>query len=46
MSSYRLMTYLSDRGPRAGFAVEEKVYDLAEAAGKERYNNILAVLQD
>lgn len=46
MPNYRLATYLSHRGPRAGLVVGETIYDLAEATEQERYNNILGVLQD
>lgn len=46
MSGYRLLSYESHTGPRAGLAVGDSVYDLAEATGVDRYASVLAVLQD
>lgn len=46
MSSYRLATYQSHAGPRAGVAIGAAVYDLAEITANERYSSMLAVLQD
>lgn len=44
--SYRLLSFVSEEGPRAGLLVEGQVYDLARMAGDERLATVLAVLAD
>jgi 2-keto-4-pentenoate hydratase/2-oxohepta-3-ene-1,7-dioic acid hydratase in catechol pathway len=46
MAGHKLITYLADAGPRAGFVVDDRVYDLADATGKSAYDDMLAVLRD
>ena len=46
MTSYRLLSYQSSEGPRAGIAVGEIVYDLATLTGKQAYAAVLGVLDD
>ncbi|HVB34359.1 MAG TPA: fumarylacetoacetate hydrolase family protein [Patescibacteria group bacterium] len=42
--SYRLVTYETPRGPRAGLLLGEAVFDLAELTGKVSYATMLGVL--
>jgi 2-keto-4-pentenoate hydratase/2-oxohepta-3-ene-1,7-dioic acid hydratase in catechol pathway len=44
--NYRLLSFESGEGPRAGLLVEGQVYDLARIAGDERLATVLAVLAD
>jgi 2-keto-4-pentenoate hydratase/2-oxohepta-3-ene-1,7-dioic acid hydratase in catechol pathway len=46
MPSYMLVTYQSDKGPRAGVAVGDKLFDAAALARKAGYSSVLAILQD
>ena len=46
MSSYKLVTYQSPQGPRAGLVVDDKVFDLAGATGRPSYATMLDVLRD
>jgi len=46
MASYRLLTYQSSDGPRAGLAVANTVYDLATLTGRPDYASVLGVLND
>ncbi len=46
MSPYKLATYQSAQGPRAGLVVEEMVYDVATATGRASYAEVLDVLRD
>jgi 2-keto-4-pentenoate hydratase/2-oxohepta-3-ene-1,7-dioic acid hydratase in catechol pathway len=46
MSQYKLATYRSPQGPRAGLVVDETVFDLAAATGRASYVTMLDVLRD
>ena len=46
MSQYKLVTYQSPQGPRAGLVVDETVFDLADATGRAPYAVMLEVLRD
>lgn len=46
MASFRLATYKSDNGPRAGLLVGERAYDLAEVTGRPQLSSVLQVLED
>ncbi len=46
MSQYKLVTYQSPQGPRAGLVVDETIFDLADATGRPTYAVMLEVLRD
>ena len=46
MASYLLVTYQSDKGPRAGIAVGDKLFDAAALTRKPAYASVLAILND
>jgi len=46
MSSYRLVTYQSEKGPRAGVVVDEKLFDAAALTRKAAYASVLDILND
>jgi 2-keto-4-pentenoate hydratase/2-oxohepta-3-ene-1,7-dioic acid hydratase in catechol pathway len=46
MSQYKLATYQSPQGPRAGLIVDEAIFDLAAATGSADYATMLDVLRD
>jgi 2-keto-4-pentenoate hydratase/2-oxohepta-3-ene-1,7-dioic acid hydratase in catechol pathway len=46
MTSYKLMTYQADSGPRTGFIVDDSAFDVVEATGNPAYATMLAVLRD
>jgi 2-keto-4-pentenoate hydratase/2-oxohepta-3-ene-1,7-dioic acid hydratase in catechol pathway len=46
MSQYKLVTYQSTQGPRAGLVIDETVFDVAAATGRAAYVTMLDVLQD
>jgi 2-keto-4-pentenoate hydratase/2-oxohepta-3-ene-1,7-dioic acid hydratase in catechol pathway len=46
MTSYRLLTYQSAQGPRAGIAIRETVHDLASVSNRNDYASMLGVLND
>lgn len=46
MTNYKLVTYQSSQGARAGVVVEEQVYDLALLSGRPSYVTMLDVLSD
>jgi 2-keto-4-pentenoate hydratase/2-oxohepta-3-ene-1,7-dioic acid hydratase in catechol pathway len=46
MTAYRLVSYQSSDGPRAGLVVVETVYDLATLTGRIAYQSVLGVLND
>jgi 2-keto-4-pentenoate hydratase/2-oxohepta-3-ene-1,7-dioic acid hydratase in catechol pathway len=46
MSGYKLATYQSMQGPRAGVVVEESVFDAAELSGQPAYASMLGILED
>jgi 2-keto-4-pentenoate hydratase/2-oxohepta-3-ene-1,7-dioic acid hydratase in catechol pathway len=46
MASYKLVTYQSSQGPRAGLLVGEQVFDAAELTGQFSYASVLDILND
>jgi 2-keto-4-pentenoate hydratase/2-oxohepta-3-ene-1,7-dioic acid hydratase in catechol pathway len=46
MSSYKLVTFESADGPRAGMVVDERVHDIAALTGRPAYATVLGVLAD
>jgi 2-keto-4-pentenoate hydratase/2-oxohepta-3-ene-1,7-dioic acid hydratase in catechol pathway len=46
MAGYKLATYQSMQGPRAGIVVEESVFDAAELSGQPSYASVLGILED
>ena len=46
MTSFRLLTYRSARGPRAGLAVSDRFADAADATGNAAYASVLGILDD
>src|SRR5690242_2018681 len=46
MSQYKLVTYQSAQGPRAGLVVDDTIFDLAAATGRPSYATMLDVLRD
>jgi 2-keto-4-pentenoate hydratase/2-oxohepta-3-ene-1,7-dioic acid hydratase in catechol pathway len=46
MAAYKLVTYQSMQGPRAGVVVDESVFDAAELSGEGSYVSMLGILED
>src|SRR5690349_18003605 len=46
MAAYKLATYQSMQGPRAGVVVDETVFDAAELSGQASYATVLGILED
>jgi 2-keto-4-pentenoate hydratase/2-oxohepta-3-ene-1,7-dioic acid hydratase in catechol pathway len=46
MAGYKLATYQSSIGPRAGLVIDDKVFDAAKLTGKEAYASVLGILED
>jgi 2-keto-4-pentenoate hydratase/2-oxohepta-3-ene-1,7-dioic acid hydratase in catechol pathway len=46
MPSYKLVTYQSDKGPRAGIVVDDKLFDAAALTRKAGYASMLDILND
>jgi 2-keto-4-pentenoate hydratase/2-oxohepta-3-ene-1,7-dioic acid hydratase in catechol pathway len=46
MAHYRLATYQSPQGPRAGLVIDDTIFDLAAATGRASYATMLDVLRD
>jgi 2-keto-4-pentenoate hydratase/2-oxohepta-3-ene-1,7-dioic acid hydratase in catechol pathway len=46
MSSFKLATYVSAHGPRAGVVVDEMVFDAAKLAGRPDYETVLGILNE
>jgi 2-keto-4-pentenoate hydratase/2-oxohepta-3-ene-1,7-dioic acid hydratase in catechol pathway len=46
MSSYKLATYQTADGPRAGLVVDDKVFDAAKLTGKAAYASVIGILED
>lgn len=46
MAGYRLATYQSASGPRAGLIVGETIFDAAELTKQPRYASVLGILED
>src|SRR6202035_2815025 len=45
-AGYKLATYRSADGPRAGLVVEDKVFDAAKLAGNAAYASVIGILND
>ena len=45
-AGYKLATYRSSEGPRAGLVIGEEVFDAAKLTGKAAYASVLAILED
>src|ERR1700674_4232783 len=45
-AGYKLATYQSAEGPRAGLVVDDKVYDAAKLTGKAAYASVIGILDD
>ncbi len=43
--SYKLLTYASDRGPRAGLLIGQQVIDAADATGQEAWSTVTGALE-
>jgi 2-keto-4-pentenoate hydratase/2-oxohepta-3-ene-1,7-dioic acid hydratase in catechol pathway len=46
MAGYKLATYQSMQGPRAGIVVDETVFDAAELTGVATYASVIGILED
>jgi 2-keto-4-pentenoate hydratase/2-oxohepta-3-ene-1,7-dioic acid hydratase in catechol pathway len=42
--SYKLLTYRSERGPRAGLLIADQVFDASELTGRQEYSTVLGIL--
>src|SRR3981189_2884148 len=45
-AGYKLATYQSADGPRAGLVVDDKVFDAAKLTGKAAYASVIGILGD
>src|SRR4029077_15307822 len=46
VACYKLLTYRSSEGARAGLVIEDKVFDAAKLTGKAAYATVLGILED
>src|SRR6478752_415809 len=46
MAGYKLATYQSTEGPRAGLVVDDKVFDAAKLTKRADYSTVLGILED
>jgi len=46
MDGYKLATYQTSDGPRAGLVIDDKVFDAAKLTGKAAYATVLGILED
>ncbi len=46
MAGYKLATYQSADGPRAGLVIDDKVFDAAKLTGKAAYATVLNIIKD
>jgi 2-keto-4-pentenoate hydratase/2-oxohepta-3-ene-1,7-dioic acid hydratase in catechol pathway len=46
MAGYKLATYQSTDGPRAGLVIDDQIFDAAKLTGKAAYATVLGILQD
>src|SRR4051794_41898962 len=46
MAGYKLATYQTSDGPRAGLVIDDKVYDAAKLTGEPDYASVLGILAD
>ena len=45
-AGYKLATYKSSDGPRAGLVIGEEVFDAAKLTGKPAYATVVGILED
>src|ERR1700693_3407728 len=45
-AGYKLATYQSADGPRAGLVVDDKVFDAAKLTGNAAYASVIGILED
>jgi 2-keto-4-pentenoate hydratase/2-oxohepta-3-ene-1,7-dioic acid hydratase in catechol pathway len=45
-AGYKLATYRSSEGPRAGLVIGDEVFDAAKLTGKPAYSDVLAIVKD
>ena len=45
-AGYKLATFQSPDGPRAGLVIGDKVFDAAKLTGKAAYATVLGIIQD
>ncbi|HEY0569797.1 MAG TPA: fumarylacetoacetate hydrolase family protein [Xanthobacteraceae bacterium] len=46
MPSYKLVSYRSKSGPRAGVVIDHNMFDAAELTGRPNYATVLGILED
>jgi len=46
MAGYKLATYQTPDGPRAGLVIDDKLFDAAKLTGKAAYASVLGILAD
>jgi len=46
MAGYKLATYQSADGPRAGLVIDDQVFDAAKLSGKAAYSSVLNIIND
>ena len=46
LAGYKLATYRSSEGPRAGLVVGDEVFDAAKLTGKPAYASVVGILDD
>ena len=46
MAGYKLATYQTSDGPRAGLIIDDKVFDAAKLTGRPAYATMLGILED
>ena len=46
MAGYKLATYQSADGPRAGLVIDDNVFDAAKLTGKAAYSTVLSIITD
>jgi 2-keto-4-pentenoate hydratase/2-oxohepta-3-ene-1,7-dioic acid hydratase in catechol pathway len=46
MAGYKLATYQSADGPRAGLVIDDRLFDAAKLTGKPAYATVLGILED
>jgi 2-keto-4-pentenoate hydratase/2-oxohepta-3-ene-1,7-dioic acid hydratase in catechol pathway len=46
MASFKLVTYETGEGPRAGMICGDGAFDVAGATGEQRYDSVMAILND
>ena len=45
MAGYKLATYQTPDGPRAGLVIDDRVFDAAKLTGKPAYATVLGILE-